>query len=117
MTPDQIAILAESIKHLEYVVQRNWENLPYSIGVEGHEDLDLFCSDEDRAELELLTHEYPLVDVRSPMDDYYPEEIADMLLVTRFQYEEFFIPTPIAHFLALYYHNAVHKKDNPYGDN
>lgn len=116
MTREQIDTLRQSIEHLPYVVQRNWQRLPEAIGTEGHEDLDLFTWDKYRAELELLTKEYPLVDVRSPMDNYYPKRLAEMLLVDSEIYNGWRIPNPVAHYLALTYHNKVHKNDDPYKD-
>lgn len=107
--------LAEKIKHLNYVVQRNWDNLPQSCEVGEHKDLDLFVSEEDRDEL--VTHlesYYELVDVRSPRDDYYPKAIADQLLASHRWHGGFRIPSEGTAFIALYYHNLVHKDGDPY---
>lgn len=107
----------DEIKGFNYVVQRNWENLPFSYEVNGHGDLDLFSTDDDKRRIEYVLQNYPeiLCDVRSPEDNYYPEKIANLLLATREEDDGFFIPAPMAAFLALYYHNSVHKQGNPYG--
>lgn len=114
MTPDQIKNLAERLQPYTYVVQRNWHNLPESIEVNGHGDLDLYCTDEDVNEIRLIIRELPLVDVRSPMDNYYPEELGKKLLENRRMHGGFYIPNTEAYFNALYYHNAVHKQNDPY---
>lgn len=106
--------LAEKIEHLNYVVQRNWNDIPE--GDPDHPDLDLFVSLQDKDALLEITKDYPNVDVRYPGDGYYPEGIEDMLLIGRQKYKEFWVPTPLFTFMALYYHNAVHKEGNPYGE-
>lgn len=109
--------MAEKIKHLNYVVQRNWDNLPESCEVGVHKDLDLFVSEDDRDELvRHLEPYYELVDVRSPRDDYYPREISEQLLASHRWHGGFRIPSESAAFLALYYHNLVHKDGDPYKD-
>jgi hypothetical protein len=108
--------LAEQLHPYQYVVQRNWENLPESYEVDGHGDLDLFCSDEDRAAVELICRSHPIpIDVRSPMDNYYPRALGTALLVNRRMYGGYWIPAPIPAFLAIWYHNEFHKEGNPYG--
>lgn len=106
--------LAKKIQHLNYVVQRNWQNLPASCVVGDHDDLDLFVSDEDRAELEEIIKDYPLVDCRSKSDGYYPPVISDFILRRKLRHCGFYIPNGTAHFLSLYYHNLVHKEGDPY---
>ena len=73
------------IKDLNYVVQRNFENLPGTYVVGEHEDLDLFCSDKDKIQLISIVSEYTKipVDVRSENDKYYPVTIGQMLLDKR----------------------------------
>lgn len=107
----------EKIRGLTYVVQRNWENLPGDYEVDGHGDLDLFATDEDKIKIQEILKEYPEIpcDVRSPEDDYYPREIAEMLLISRTEQKGFFVPGPIPAFIALYYHDLIHKEGNPYG--
>lgn len=104
--------LAWKLAPLHYVVQRNWENFPDIKG-----DLDLFVSTEDYEELDKIIDEFPypeLVDIRYPGDGYYPPSIEKLLLKDYRWHHDFKIPTPNAHFFSLYYHNAVHKENNPY---
>ena len=106
----------EEIKELHYVVQRNWENLPDGF-TEGHEDLDLFVSKKDREKIVDIALKYPKlkIDIRSFLDDYYPENIGRALLTERILEKDlFWIPNTMAHFMSLYYHNLVHKEGNPY---
>ncbi len=109
-----VEALREELRKFNYVVQRNWEGLP-ELDKE-HPDLDLLVSDEDYNDCLLVTQEYPWVDLRCPSDGYYPRYIADQMLVDRRDHEGWAIPNNKAHFLSLYYHNAVHKNGNPYGD-
>lgn len=105
------------IRDLHYVVQRHWENFPEGL-VEGHPDIDLFVSEKDNEEILNIVKKYPRIpiDVRSPEDGYYPFEIGMALLTDRVIKERmFWVPNPKAHFLSLYYHNLVHKGNNPYG--
>ena len=107
------------IRNYDYVVQRNFQNLPESYVVGAHDDLDLFCADEYKAAMLLIISEHPefKIDVRSEKDKYYPQEIGDMLLEKRKMIGKYiYIPNSRGHFFSLYYHNAVHKKDNPYGE-
>lgn len=110
----------KKIRGLNYIVQRNWDNLPESVEVDGHDDLDLFVSEEDRDELEAILKENPemdkITDVRSARDNYYPGVINLELLRSTKTLNGVRIPNPKAHFNSLYYHNAVHKDDNPYGE-
>lgn len=106
--------LAKKLKPYTYVVQRNWRNLPLTCKYGTHEDLDLFVSLEDKDALLDITKDYPEIDVRFPGDGYYPLYICDLLLQERREYKGFWIPSPEAAFLSLYYHNRVHKLDNPY---
>lgn len=106
------------IKGFIYVVQRNWENLPESYVVDGHDDLDLFATNDDKSRIQSVLQRYPDIhcDVRSEEDDYYPTDIGDKLLSNRLEINGFFIPNDQAAFDALYYHNLIHKEGNPYGD-
>lgn len=100
------------IRDTKYVVQRNWEHLPES--TEKHNDLDIFVCEEDRHFVEALSKNYPMIDVRYPGDGYYPPEIEKLLLEDRRELNGFWIPSEKAHFLSLYYHNLVHKQNDPY---
>ena len=104
------------IKGFNYVVQRHWAELPKGF-VPGHEDLDLFTVDRDKPQIEAIAKDYPeiKIDVRSFADDYYPKDIGDLLLMQRYLMKDlFWVPHPTAYFLALYYHNLVHKEGDPY---
>lgn len=118
MTPREFTLRAffDEIKDLTYVVQRNWENLPADYEVDGHKDLDLFATDDDKRRIESILQKYPeiLCDVRSPEDDYYPHDISEMLLKNRMGQGGVWIPNPMTAFFAIYYHNLIHKQDDPY---
>ena len=107
------------IKELLYVVQRNFENLPETYVVGEHNDLDLFCAGENKLEALSVVAKYPefSIDVRSEKDCYYPIDIGKMLLEERDCIGKIiYIPNRKAHFFSLFYHNAVHKENNPYGE-
>ena len=114
---DNLARFLIEIRDLHYVVQRHWGNLPNGF-VKGHLDIDLFVSGRDYEKLLIIAKKYPEIpiDVRSPGDGYYPFDIGIALLTNRLLKERiFWVPNPKAHFLSLYYHNLVHKENNPYG--
>ena len=114
---DNLARFLIEIRDLHYVVQRHWENLPNGF-VKGHPDIDLFVSGIDYEKLLIIAKKYPEIpiDVRSPGDGYYPFDIGIALLTNRVLKERiFWVPNPKAHFLSMYYHNLVHKKNNSYG--
>lgn len=112
----QLREFFKEIEGFKYVVQRNWENLPKDYAVDGHDDLDLFASDEDKSKIETILKKYPQIncDVRSPFDDYYPPEISNRLLNDRIGAGGFWIPEQRTAFVALFYHNLIHKQGNPY---
>lgn len=111
-----------------YVVLRNFDNLPYSIELGHHSDLDLLVYDLKHF-LEIIQEavpEYPLprvrykipiedsfiyADVRHVGDGYYPTHFEENVLATREYWPEKHIWTPnyIHHQIALAYH-AVHHK-------
>lgn len=111
----------------EYVVLRNWEELPYDVALGEHSDLDLLVYDfnhwceifpQARAEYAYprvrmkvpIDDSYIYVDVRHVGDDYYPIEFQRAILATReFNGRGFFTPDPMHHRIALAYH-AVHHK-------
>lgn len=106
--------LAELLQPYNYVVMRNWVGLP-ELDSE-HPDLDIYVCEEQAEELRLACREYPWIDIRSPKDNYFPEDIERKLLVGRRDYNGFFIPSAQAYFLSLYYHNAIHKNNDKYKD-
>ncbi len=107
----------KAIEDLNYVVQRNWEKDPYLEG-----DLDLFVSLEDWDELLQITQRFNFpfkVDIRTHGDNYYPEDICDMLLRSSYWEAESWhdgwkIPDIEAQYYSLMYHSLVHKEDHPY---
>lgn len=105
-------MLSELLQPYNYVVQRNWDTLS---GLDPeHPDVDLYVCEEQANDLRLALREYPWIDVRSPVDHYYPIDIENILLVGRRNFDGFWIPSPKAAFLALYYHAVVHKEHNKY---
>jgi hypothetical protein len=104
----------EAIKHLNYVVMRGWRDLP-KIDTE-HPDLDVMVAIHDRQEFEDITMDFDIgfVDLRDPMDNYYPPYIADMMLVNPVLYNGVYVPNPKAYFISLYYHAHIHKRENKY---
>lgn len=111
----------------EYVVLRNWEELPYDVTLGEHSDLDILVRDFDHwCEIFPTAHpEYKLprvrmkvpiddsyiyVDVRHVGDDYYPIDFERAILDTKeWNSRGFFTPDPLHHRIALAYH-AVHHK-------
>lgn len=111
----QLQKLADKLEDLHYVVQRNWSKLPDDM--EG--DLDLFVSNADFDKLDKIidqTDFADLVDIRTGGDGYYPREIEQKLLEGFRWSGGFKVPTEEAHFLSLYYHDAVHKNGAKYKD-
>jgi serine/threonine protein kinase len=117
----------------EYVVLRNWENLPYDVKVGPHSDLDLLVYDfehfrevfGDKIEivhdLPRVQHKIPigdsyiLCDVRHVGDNYYPYEFQLEILKSReWNKRGFFTPNPVMHRVALSYHAVHHKGFNSY---
>lgn len=128
----------ESIKQLfaymndvsfEYVVLRNWDNLPYDVQLGEHSDLDLLVYDFNhfreifpQAKLEYayprvrmkipIADSFLYIDVRHVGDDYYPEEFERAILATReLNPLGFYTPDALHHRIALAYH-AVHHKNS-----
>lgn len=107
--------LLQAIKPLNYVVQRNFEKLPEDM----QGDLDVFVSKKDFPVLDRIVDLFDnpeLVDIRTPGDGYYPPEIEKELLRDVREVNGVKVPNPKAHFLSLYYHNAVHKKEDKYSE-
>lgn len=115
-----------------YVVLRNFENLPDSVEMGEHSDLDLLVYDFDhwqeifpaaKAEHKLprvrfkmpIGDNYIYCDVRHIGDDYYPINFERSILEEReLQPEGFYTPNCVHHTLALAYHVAHHKRENSY---
>lgn len=103
--------LKEEIKHLDYVVMRNWETMP-PLG-----DIDFYVSSKHRAELLTICQKYlksEWYDIRTEGDGYYPRKIELGLLFGHEHHDGWKIPVPWAHFDSLYYHQRVHKGDHRY---
>ncbi len=102
----------EEILELDYVVQRNWEELPF---VSENDDVDLFVSEKERSLLKIIAEKYNTkIDVRSIEDGYYPPKICEMLLRNKRGHNGFYIPSKEAYFISLFYHAHVQKKDKKY---
>lgn len=117
----------------EYVVLRNFENLPYNVTVGPHSDLDLLVYDFDhfkeihgenleevfplpRVQHKLfIGNDYVLCDVRHVGDNYYPVDFEVEILKSRERNPRgFFTPNPYMHRVALAYHAVHHKGVNKY---
>lgn len=115
-----------------YVVLRNWANLPDSVELGDHSDLDLLVYDiehwreifpEAKAEFPFprvrykiaIGDNYIFADIRHVGDGYYPADFEQAILDTREWNENgFFTPNPIHHRVALAYHAVHHKNGNTY---
>lgn len=109
-TMDLVA-LAREIKDLRYVILRNWDKMP----PDG--DIDFWVHPDDRNALRVACNSHLPVefyDIWSVDDNYFPAEIAGSLLEERERFGEWYVLTPPAHFMTLYYHGLVHKGDDRY---
>ena len=115
-----------------YVVLRNWDNLPDSVELGVHSDLDLLVYDWEHffEVFPMITEEYGLprvrcklemevgtiyMDVRHVGDGYYPKDFQKAILQTReFHENGFYTPNAIHHAVALAYHVVHHKNMNVY---
>ena len=111
----------------QYVVLRNWENLPYDCCLGEHSDLDILCYDFSHFKeiFPMAKEEFPLprvrmripigesffyCDVRHVGDGYYPDDFARAILVSReYNPKGFFTPNPVHHRVALAIHSVHHK--------
>lgn len=116
----------------QYVVLRNWENLPDSVELGDHSDLDLLVYDfehfkeifpEAKSEYPYprvrhkltVGEEYIFMDVRHLGDGYYPADFEKAVLDTRVWNENgFYTPNPVHFRLAVAYHAVHHKNENTY---
>lgn len=118
--------------NFQYVVLRNWENLPESVELGDHSDLDLLVYDFQHF-LEVFPEAksefpYPRVRFKMPIDDtfifmdvrhlgdgYYPADFEQAILDTReWNPKGFYTPNPVHHRIALTYHVVHHKNSNTY---
>lgn len=119
--------------NFQYVVLRNWENLPDSVELGDHSDLDLLVYDyqhflevfpDAKAEFPFprvrhklaIGDNYIFMDIRHIGDGYYPADFEQAILDTReFNPNGFYTPNPIHFRVALAYHIVHHK--NGFSDN
>lgn len=115
--------------NFSYVVLRNFENLPNSVELGDHSDLDLLVYDynhflevfpDAKAEFPYprVRHKLPIgdtfifMDVRHIGDGYYPADFEQAILDTReWNDRGFWTPNPVHFRLALAYH-AIHHKNH-----
>jgi hypothetical protein len=118
--------------NINYVVIRNWDNLPDNIGYGEHFDLDILTDepekiiqrwllekvqkhDESRAQYKLFFLDesngptYGYVDLRTTQDNYFPENISNEVLQEKVRFKNFYTPSKSHHFLTLLYHALYHK--------
>ncbi len=118
--------------NFQYVVLRNWENLPGSVELGDHSDLDLLVYDFDHfkevfpeAHSEFpyprvrhkvtIGDNYIFMDVRHLGDGYYPADFEKAILDTReWNANGFYTPNPVHFRAALVYHVVHHKGHNTY---
>lgn len=116
----------------DYVVLRNFENLPDSVEYGDHSDLDLLVYDfyhwkeifpDAHAEFPLprvrfkipIQDTFIFADIRSVGDGYYPADFEQAILEYKeFNPKGFWTPSPLHHRLALAYHVVHHKNSNTY---
>jgi len=119
--------------NFQYVVLRNWENLPDSVELGDHSDLDLLVYDyqhfleifpDAKAEFPFprvrhklaIGDSYIFMDIRHIGDGYYPADFEQAILDTReWNPKGFYTPNPIHFRVALAYHVVHHK--NGFSDN
>lgn len=118
--------------NFSYVCLRNFENLPDSVELGDHSDLDLLVYDyahfleifpQAKAEFPFprVRHKMPIgdtfifMDVRHIGDGYYPADFEQAILDTReWNPNGFYTPNPIHFRVALVYHVVHHKNGNTY---
>ncbi|MCP4651129.1 MAG: hypothetical protein GY853_13770 [PVC group bacterium] len=120
----------KSIRCLEYVVIRNYENLPESVEFGPHSDLDLLFADKEnvkefiritsavatkkegyRVQHKVMVGDnFILCDLRVVGDDYFPYELASSMINNRVWYRHFTVPSEQDHYAGLLYHALIHKK-------
>lgn len=115
-----------------YTILRNWENLPFSVELGEHSDLDLLVYDlahwkeifpdakqvypDPRVQFKLpIGDSFIQIDVRYIGDGYYPTSFEKILLETKIWNKNgFFTPNSVLHRIALAYHSVHHKNQNKY---
>jgi len=119
-----------AIDDITYVVIRNFDNLPNSVKLGPHSDLDLlFASRHDVNKFIHITHaektfkeeyrvqhkvaigkDYILCDLRVIGDMYFPLPLCVDMINIRIRHKCFWVPSEPTHSIALAYHAHIHKK-------
>ena len=113
---------------MNYVILRNFENLPEKIKFGKHSDLDILCENRDVAKLILnsvsttknpkrvqekvyVGDDYINVDVRYLGDNYYDEKWEKNILETReYSNKGFYIQNTVNYIYTLIYHAIIQKR-------
>ena len=118
------------MENLSYVVIRNFENLPDSVEMGKHSDLDLlFASRRDAEEFVRITNaertfkesyrvqhkvvigdSFILCDLRVTGDNYFPTDLSVEMVNSRKRLCCFWIPQDVPYSYGLAYHAHIHKK-------
>lgn len=111
----------------EYVILRNWENIPSQNLLSGKDDIDILCSNKETfvkvTDAIPLFHKYNIcnyyvnmsfgrirIDIRSIGDGYYCKEWEEQFLKRRFLCEKgFYILDSEDYFYSLAYHGLIQK--------
>lgn len=110
----------------EYVVLRNFDNLPEEIALGEHSDLDILCKNEynsatilnaiklqpckNRAKYRInVGNSFINIDLRHPGDDYYDSMWENDILNSREKHRGFYIPGVENYKYSLLYHALVQK--------
>lgn len=111
---------------IQYVVLRNFENLPKEIDFSIHGDIDILCDNYENMKFLLNSKEVykkkyrvmNLVNISDKMlqmdfrylgDNYYCFEFEKEILDTREKFNGFYIPSKEMLFISLLYHANIHK--------
>jgi hypothetical protein len=128
-------VFDELNRHEEWVILRNWEGLPESMTLDGHDDVDILVRDHYRtmtllnakpffkeayrvhSVVEIGENVVPF-DVRFLGDDYYDEKWEEVFLKFREKEKNFYRLDDENYFWSLLYHAIFHKKklSNDYRD-
>ena len=130
--PSCLVKMFDSIRTLEYVVIRNYENLPDKVEFGSHSDLDLLFADKKEVKefiritnavpthkedyrvqyKVVLDNDFILCDLRVVGDEYFPDKLAISMIYNRIWNDSrlFWIPNERDHYTGLLYHALIHKK-------
>lgn len=110
----------------QFIVLRNFENLPESCQLGPHSDIDILTTvpgemirllDLKRASRlpfraawrAEVADSWVNIDIRTPGDGYYPVKMMELLLKNSVLHNGIPVPSPEHYFYALIYHAAIHK--------